>query len=73
MTPDELEQLKNLSVEERIRLVAALWDSIADRPESLPVTDAQRFELDRRLAAHRKDPGAARRWAPIRDELKRRK
>ena len=73
MSPSQLEQLLSLSVEERIQLVEAIWDSIADRPDSLPVTGAQRAELDRRLAAHRKDPGATRSWPQVRDELKRKK
>jgi len=73
MSPSQLEQLLSLSVEERIQLVEAIWDSIADRPESLPVTSAQRAELDRRLAAHLKDPGATRGWPQVHDELKRKK
>jgi putative addiction module component (TIGR02574 family) len=73
MSPSQLEQLLSLSVEERIQLVEAIWDSIADRPESLPVTGAQQAELDRRLVAHRKDPGATRSWPQVRDELKRKK
>ena len=73
MSPSQLEQPLSLSVEERIQLVEAIWDSIADRPETLPVTGAQRAELDRRLAAHLKDPGATRGWPQVRDELKRKK
>ena len=73
MSPSQLEKLLSLSVEERIQLVEAIWDSIADRPESLPVTGAQRAELDRRLAAHHKDPGGTRGWPQVRDELKRKK
>jgi putative addiction module component (TIGR02574 family) len=73
MSPSQLEQILTLSVEDRIQLVEAIWDSIADDPDSLPVTDAQRAELDRRLAAHVRDPGAGRFWPQVRDELKRRK
>jgi len=73
MSPSQLEQLLGLSVEERIQLVEAIWDSIADRPESLPVTGSQRAESDRRLVAHRKDPGVTRGWPQVRDELKRKK
>ena len=39
----------DLSPEERLRLVEELWDSLADEPESVPLTAAQREELDRRL------------------------
>jgi putative addiction module component (TIGR02574 family) len=73
MSPTQLDQILSLSVEDRIQLVEAIWDSIADSPDSLPVTEAQRAELDRRLAAHLKDPGATRPWSQVRDELKRKK
>jgi putative addiction module component (TIGR02574 family) len=73
MNSPRLEQILNLSVEERIQLVEAIRDSIADNPEALPVTEAQRAGLDRRLAAHRRDPGASRPWSQVRDDLKRRK
>jgi len=73
MSPAQIEEILNLSVEERIQLVEAIWDSIADRPESLPVTEAQRRELDRRLSEHLQDPGAARPWPEVRESLKRKK
>lgn len=38
-----------LSIAERIQLVEDIWDSIATAPEALPVTQAQRDELDRRV------------------------
>ena len=52
-------KIRDLSVEERIRLVEDIWDSIAEDQGALPLTDAQREELDRRLEAYRvtKDPG----------------
>ena len=73
MSPTQLEEILSLSVEERIQLVEAVWDSIAQHPESLPVTEAQRKELDRRLADHLKDPQAARPWSQVRDSLARKK
>ena len=30
-------------------MIEELWDSLSDQPESVPLTDAQRQELDRRL------------------------
>ena len=45
-----------LPVAERVRLVEAIWDSIASAPEALPLTDWQREELDRRLAEFEADP-----------------
>jgi len=38
-----------LTAEERLRLIEELWDSLTEKPETVPLTDAQREELDRRL------------------------
>jgi putative addiction module component (TIGR02574 family) len=38
-----------LTPEERLALLEQLWDSLASRPEAVPLTHAQRAELDRRL------------------------
>ena len=52
-----LDQINQLDFAERMQLVEDLWDSLADRAQTLPLTDAQRAELDRRLDVHAKDPG----------------
>jgi putative addiction module component (TIGR02574 family) len=57
-----------LSVAERILLVEDIWDSIANQPESLEVSDSQRAELDARVAAYRQDPSGGIEW----DDLKKR-
>ena len=38
-----------LSPEERLQLLEALWESLSATPEAIPLTNAQREELDRRL------------------------
>ena len=65
----DIQEILKLSVPERIELVEAIWDSIAESPESLPVTAAQKQELDRRLAEYRKNPQAGRTWEEVRDSL----
>ena len=49
----KLSELLALPVEERLKLVEALWESVAECPEALELTAAQKQELDRRLAAVR--------------------
>ena len=39
----------SLSIAERIELVGDIWDSIAEVPEAVVLTDAQKAELDQRL------------------------
>lgn len=41
--------IDDLSTEERLRLLEQLWDSLSETPAAVPLTDAQREELDRRL------------------------
>ena len=48
--------IDRLSVEERLTLVEDLWDSIAEESAATSLTDAQRAELDRRLADYAANP-----------------
>lgn len=57
---------------ERIRLTQEIWDSIAAIPESVPLSQADRDELDRRLAAYHANPGVGSPWTEVRDRLLRR-
>ena len=41
--------ITSLSSEERLRLLEELWESLSATPEAIPLTTAQREELDRRL------------------------
>jgi putative addiction module component (TIGR02574 family) len=41
--------IARLSTEQRLELLEQIWDSLANTPESVPVTPAQRAELERRL------------------------
>ncbi len=41
--------IANLSIEERLRLLDELWESLSRTAGAIPLTSAQRAELDRRL------------------------
>jgi len=43
-------EIRELPVSERIDLVEAIWDSIVEDQGRVELTDAQKAELDRRLA-----------------------
>jgi putative addiction module component (TIGR02574 family) len=66
MTLDEVLQLP---IPERIRVVETIWDSIVDHPESLPLTDEQKAELDRRLDGLDKNPVTGSSWAEARGRI----
>jgi putative addiction module component (TIGR02574 family) len=54
-----------LSPEERIRLVQDLWDRIAASPQDVPVSEAVRQELQRRLADHHHSPDDVIPWEEV--------
>jgi putative addiction module component (TIGR02574 family) len=61
-----------MSVDERLDLLAVIWDSLD--PDDVPLTEAQRAELDRRLDELMNDPSAGIPWEEvarrIRDRLR---
>ena len=64
-----LSEILELPADQRLQIVEAIWDSLVEIPEAVPITDDVRQELDRRLAAYYDDPSSARPWREIKDEL----
>lgn len=48
--------MSELGVAERIQLAEDLWDSVLNEQDKLPLTDAQKQEIDRRLENYQQDP-----------------
>lgn len=55
---------------QRIDDLQRLWDRIAEREQDVEVTDAQRAELDRRLADHEADPDGCVPWESVLKRLR---
>ncbi len=73
MEPSEtVEEIKKLSIAERILVVEEIWDSIAAEQESLAVTEAQKEELDRRLDAYYASPDEGASWEEVKSRLQKR-
>lgn len=64
--------LRKLSVADRIRLVEDLWDSIAADQSTLPLTEEQRAELDRRLNDYEADRMTGRPAADVIADIRKR-
>lgn len=69
MSAISLKDILRLSVAERLHLLEEIWDSLAVHPESIPLTEAQKAELERRLADYRAHPKQGRSWEEVRDSL----
>ena len=74
MNPALLDEARRLSVDERIELVAAIWDTVAEDASTaeLPVSESHRLELNRRLEDRQKSPEAESPWSEVADRLSKR-
>ncbi len=61
--------IDQLSVAERILLVEEIWDGIAEEINASELTQAQKDELDRRLAAMESNPQAGSSWEEVKARL----
>jgi len=66
------EDILGLSISERIQLVEDIWDSIAELPEAVILTDDQKRELDNRLEAYHLNPNEGSPWQEVRQRIQKR-
>jgi putative addiction module component (TIGR02574 family) len=71
--PVNLEDITAMTIDERIVLVQAIWDSIAAETDPVHLTEPQKRELDRRIAKLDANPQNVRTWEEIKDHVRGRK
>jgi putative addiction module component (TIGR02574 family) len=62
--------VEQLTVPQRLDLIALLWESIPESVEAMPVPEWHQQELERRLAAADADPAAAIPWEQVKARLR---
>lgn len=62
----------DLSISERIQLVQDIWDSIAQVPEAVQLSEEEKAEIDRRLEAYHSNPNAGSPWSLVQERIKSR-
>ncbi len=65
MNTQLLQQASILDIDEQIELVEAIWDGIVSRGAVPAITEAQKTELDRRLADHLANPNNVIPWEEV--------
>lgn len=68
-----LNQIITLSIQDRIRLVQAILDSIAAEQDYLDLTDSQKQELDRRIDDYEANPDNVLTWEGVKASVKARR
>jgi putative addiction module component (TIGR02574 family) len=62
--------IDQLSTAQRILLVEEIWDSIAAEAEEMPLTAAQKQDLEHRIGSHNDNPNAGSSWEDVRARLR---
>jgi putative addiction module component (TIGR02574 family) len=60
-------QIKGLSTDEKVELLDAVWESL--EMDAMSLTEAQRAELDYRIARHEQNPSDVVPWEQVRAGL----
>ncbi len=63
-------EILELPIQERIRLVELIWESIAAVPEAVEVTPEIKAELERRLKEFEANPESGYSWEEVKSHLK---
>ena len=64
-------ELEGLSASDRLRLLEDVWETFVRDPDSLPLSDEHRREIER-LEAFKRDPSAGSSWEEVRARIKKR-
>jgi putative addiction module component (TIGR02574 family) len=62
-------EILGLPVQERIRLVELIWESVAAVPEAVEITPAMKIELEKRLQEFEANPEAGYSWEQVKSHL----
>jgi len=73
MSSNLLEAARQLAVADRIALVEAIWDTVAEDAglDVMPLPEEHRAELDHRLADLVQEPDAGSSWEEVKARLER--
>ncbi len=66
-----MDDILKLSIPERILMVEAIWDSIADSNENLELNEETKQLLDKRLEIHKENKEEGSGWADVKARIKK--
>ena len=64
-----LDQIFELPATERVEIAQQIWESIYEHPEAIPLTKAQKDELERRWRAFEQNPDEGEPWEDVKRSL----
>ena len=70
MNTISITDILGLPIQDRIRLVELIWDSVAAVPDALEISPELKTELDARLEEFEANPEAGYSWDQVKSRLK---
>ncbi|HEX7152969.1 MAG TPA: addiction module protein [Thermoanaerobaculia bacterium] len=64
-----LDRIFELPAAERVEIAQQIWESVFDHPEAVPLTAAQKAELERRWRAFEQNPEEGESWDEVKKSL----
>lgn len=64
-----LDQILELPAVDRVEIAQLIWESVFERPEAVPLTKAQKDELERRWRAFEQNPDEGEPWDDVKKSL----
>lgn len=65
-------EIDKLGVDERLDLIEELWESLSSNPDQIPVPDAHKAVLDKRLAEIEAGDDAGIPWEDVLERIRKR-
>jgi len=69
--PVPVADLLQLSTEEKLRIIELLWDDLSRQPDSIPISEEWKAELDRRKAEWEQNPVGSS-WEEVKERTRQR-
>jgi putative addiction module component (TIGR02574 family) len=64
-----LDQILELPAIDRVEIAQVIWESVFEHPEAVPLTQAQKDELERRWQAFQQNPDEGEPWDDVKRSL----
>jgi putative addiction module component (TIGR02574 family) len=65
-------ELLQLSAEEKLRIIETLWDDLSRHPDSVPISEEWKAELERRKAEWEQNPVGSS-WEEVKERIRQRR
>lgn len=67
-----LKEIAKLTSDEKLQIAEEIWSDLNEHYKDIPLTEAQKKELNKRMDEYEKDPDNVLTWEEVKDSIHRR-